>query len=352
MIGPGTYPNFAFGWFELVANRNFLPRLLAEPEHQGWPILAQLLGDYLNFAHPLLQTYDAHESTRALYRGILRTLLVILHDCPEFFARYGRHLSLLMPPAVIQLRNTVLSATPIGPEGQPMTLPDPLSATVGTAFMCDTEVAPRLAEAAAQLSNNIRALADELQLQNGKSQQALNSLYSFCANVNHPHAIHGWGLGNLASLVTYLGLSTLCNLSEGSDLRSAVASSAVNEFIRFLCAEADQYGRYFVICALVDHLTYPCVSTSLFFTLVTQLFAEAQYEAIKEVITRVLLERLIVHRPHPWGVMVTFIELVKNPRYRFWELAFTRATPDIERVFEAISRSCLGGTIGANGVTK
>ncbi len=36
---------------------------------------------------------------------------------------------------------------------------------------------------------------------------------------------------------------------------------------------------------------------------------------MQEAITRVLLERLIVHRPHPWGLLITFIELIKNPRY-------------------------------------
>lgn len=34
-------------------------------------------------------------------------------------------------------------------------------------------------------------------------------------------------------------------------------------------------------------------------------------EIIQEQITRVVLERLIVNRPHPWGLLVTFIELVK-----------------------------------------
>ena len=44
-----------------------------------------------------------------------------------------------------------------------------------------------------------------------------------------------------------------------------------------------------------------------------------------------LLERLIVHRPHPWGLLITFIELIKNPRYEFWEQPFTRIAPEIER---------------------
>ena len=34
-------------------------------------------------------------------------------------------------------------------------------------------------------------------------------------------------------------------------------------------------------------------------------------EIIQEQITRVLLERLIVNKPHPWGLLITFIELIK-----------------------------------------
>lgn len=37
---------------------------------------------------------------------------------------------------------------------------------------------------------------------------------------------------------------------------------------------------------------------------------------IQEQITRVLLERLIVNRPHPWGLLITFIELIK---VTFWQ---------------------------------
>ena len=56
---------------------------------------------------------------------------------------------------------------------------------------------------------------------------------------------------------------------------------------------------------------------------------------------RVLLERLIVNRPHPWGLLITFIELIKNPRYNFWNYPFTRAAPEIERLFDSVARSCM-----------
>ena len=54
---------------------------------------------------------------------------------------------------------------------------------------------------------------------------------------------------------------------------------------------------------------------------------------------RVLLERLVVNRPHPWGLLITFIELIKNPRYAFWDHSFTRIDPDIEKLFDSVSRS-------------
>lgn len=55
---------------------------------------------------------------------------------------------------------------------------------------------------------------------------------------------------------------------------------------------------------------------------------------------RVLLERLIVNRPHPWGLLVTFIELIRNQSYRFWGHDFVHCSPEIERLFETVARSC------------
>ena len=52
--------------------------------------------------------------------------------------------------------------------------------------------------------------------------------------------------------------------------------------------------------------------------------------------TRVLLEHLAVHRPHPWGVMVTFIELLRNPKYEFWSYDFIHVTPEISLIMENV----------------
>lgn len=48
-----------------------------------------------------------------------------------------------------------------------------------------------------------------------------------------------------------------------------------------------------------------------------------------------------------WGLLITFIELIKNPRYSFWRRNFTRCAPELERVFESVARSCMGPTASA-----
>ena len=56
---------------------------------------------------------------------------------------------------------------------------------------------------------------------------------------------------------------------------------------------------------------------------------------------RVLLERLIVNRPHPWGLLITFIELIKNPTFDFWSHEFVHCAPEIEKLFDSVARSCV-----------
>ena len=62
---------------------------------------------------------------------------------------------------------------------------------------------------------------------------------------------------------------------------------------------------------------------------------------IRFQITRVLLERLIVNRPHPWGLLITFIELIKNPSFKFWQHEFVTCAPEIQKLFESVARSCM-----------
>ena len=60
-------------------------------------------------------------------------------------------------------------------------------------------------------------------------------------------------------------------------------------------------------------------------------FASKRYLSITSFLSRVLLERLIVNRPHPWGLLITFIELIKNPTFNFWQHDFVKCAPEITK---------------------
>ena len=67
------------------------------------------------------------------------------------------------------------------------------------------------------------------------------------------------------------------------------------------------------------------------------LFAEIKTGRFQEIITRVLLERFIVHRPHPWGALFAFIELLRNQDYDFWSKDFVREVPEVTLLLESVS---------------
>ncbi|RKO95201.1 CCR4-Not complex component [Caulochytrium protostelioides] len=107
-----------------------------------------------------------------------------------------------------------------------------------------------------------------------------------------------------------------------------------------LCTHFDTEGRYFFLSAMANQLRYPNSHTHFFSFMLLQLFAKAESDVVPEQITRVLIERLIVHRPHPYGLLITFIELLRNPAYARWDhRALVKLSPDIARLFNSVEKS-------------
>jgi len=135
------------------------------------------------------------------------------------------------------------------------------------------------------------------------------------------------------SLVLAVGTSALME-SVGEN-----SPQAPMEIFRHLSLNLDTEGRYYLFNAIANQLRFPNNHTHYFSCVLLFLFAESPLEIVQEQITRVLVERLIAHRPHPWGLLITFIELIKNPRYSFWNRNFTRCAPEIERLFFQVGTS-------------
>jgi CCR4-NOT transcription complex subunit 1 len=141
----------------------------------------------------------------------------------------------------------------------------------------------------------------------------------------------------VSSLIVYVGAHAIARLQSA---QISLSRTPEMEVILKLM-DLDDKGRYASINAIANQLRYPSSHTHYFSCVMLFLFSESKSLAVKEQVTRVLLERLIVNRPHPWGLLITFIELIKNQRYGFWSYPFTRCATEIEKVFESVARSCM-----------
>jgi CCR4-NOT transcription complex subunit 1 len=82
---------------------------------------------------------ELKDTTRLLYRGTLRVLLVLLHDFPEFLCDYHYSFCDAIPSSCIQLRNLILSAFP-----RNMRLPDPFTPNLKVDLLPEIKQSPRI----------------------------------------------------------------------------------------------------------------------------------------------------------------------------------------------------------------
>eukprot|EP00736_Rhodelphis_marinus_P014468 Rmarinus@m.14689 len=340
-LRPSLLPGFAFAWLELISHRFFVPKLLQSKHQQGWVYFQELLVEWLRFLEPHLRHVELTEPIRQLYQGTLRVLLVLLHDFPEFLCDYHFALCDAIPPSCVQMRNLVLSAFP-----RSQRLPDPFTPNLKVDLLPEILHPPRiLSDYKKVLSyNNILRDVDSY-LKTRKPASFLGELRQRIMLPSAEAQTYNtqYNVGVINALVLHVGIHALQQLqqkSHGGGGNVASQSAPMDIFCR-LALDLDPEGRYLFISAIANHLRYPNSHTHYFSCILLYLFAEIGQEVVQEQITRVLLERLVVNRPHPWGLLITFIELIKNPRYNFWSHGFVRYAPEIERLFESVARSCM-----------
>ncbi|XP_041794232.1 CCR4-NOT transcription complex subunit 1 isoform X11 [Chelmon rostratus] len=338
ILRPTKAPGFVYAWLELISHRIFIARMLAHtPQQKGWPMYAQLLIDLFKYLAPFLRNVELNKPMQILYKGTLRVLLVLLHDFPEFLCDYHYGFCDVIPPNCIQLRNLILSAFP-----RNMRLPDPFTPNLKVDMLSEINIAPRI------LTNFTGVMPSQFKkdldsyLKTRSPVTFLSELRSNLQVSNEPGNRYNIQLIN--ALVLYVGTQAIAHIhNKGSTpSMSTITHSAHMDIFQNLAVDLDTEGRYLFLNAIANQLRYPNSHTHYFSCTMLYLFAEANTEAIQEQITRVLLERLIVNRPHPWGLLITFIELIKNPAFKFWSHDFVHCAPEIEKLFQSVAQCCMG----------
>ncbi|GKY99341.1 hypothetical protein MPSEU_000889100 [Mayamaea pseudoterrestris] len=325
---PLVMPGFAFAWFELVSHRHFLPNALLHPGQKGWNIMHHLFVDHLLFLEPYLRRLELLPPIKKLYEGTLRVFLMLLHDFPSFLAAYHISLCNVIPDNSIQLRNILLSATPKG-----MSPPDPFTPNLKFDMLAEISQNPVILSNVLGPIESFRSHLDAF-LNDGQHRNVLANLLPMLLKDGTAEV----DAAKISSLIVYVGAHALAQRQNG---QIALSSRTPDMEIIFKLMEFDDRGRYTAINAIANQLRYPSSHTHYFSCVMLYVFGETTNVAVKEQITRILLERLIVNRPHPWGLLCTFIELIKNRQYGFWTYPFTRCATEIEKVFESVARSCM-----------
>ncbi|KAK4839920.1 hypothetical protein QYF36_025957 [Acer negundo] len=349
-LQPLKVPAFSFAWLELVSHRGFMPKLLANNAPKGWIYVQRLLVDLFKFMEPYLRNAELREPIHVLYKGTLRVLLVLLHDFPEFLSDYHFSFCDVIPSSCIQMRNVILSAFP-----RNMRLPDPSTPNLKIDLLPEINIPPHIFSEvdAALKAKQMKSDVDDYLKTRNQGSSFLSDLKQRLLLPQNEAAQAGscYNVPLINSLVLYVGMQTVQQLqtkapsphaqqmTHNGPMELYLMGPALDIF-QILILDLDTEGRYLLLNAIANQLRYPNNHTHLFSFVVLYLFNEASQEIVQEQITRVLLERLIVNKPHPWGLLITFIELIKNPRYKFWNRGFTRCAPEIEKLFESVARSC------------
>ncbi|KDQ13139.1 hypothetical protein BOTBODRAFT_188668 [Botryobasidium botryosum FD-172 SS1] len=336
-LQPTYFPGFAFSWMSLVSHRLFMPKLLLSENREGWPAFHRLLICLLKFLAPFLRKVDMRNSSRNLFRGALRLLLVLLHDFPEFLSEYYFTICDVIPSRCIQLRNVVLSAFPSS-----LRLPDPHLRDINLDTLPEMgPIPPILSDFTTGLSGgDLRGALDQYLLNRG-SPSFLASIKDALLSTRpstDPSA-EKYNLTLINALVMYVGVSSVAQAKARSGSSLFVSTDAGPTLLLRLSSDLDAEGQHHLLSAMVIHLRYPNAHTHWFSSLLLFLFLEVRADRFQEIATKVLLERFIVHRPHPWGALVTFIELLRNPKYDFWNKEFVRVAPEITMLLDSVSRS-------------
>ena len=289
----------------------------------------------------LLEEDSVPGVAKEVYRGVLRILLILHHDFPEFLAENHYRFCNIIPTYCTQLRNLVLSAYPsLIPE-----LPDPFTAGLKVDRLDEIRRAPTVAGDISEplRHTNIKDVIDDALRGSSISDETINqiteAIYRVPSHLESSHPPSGINSSLLHAIVLYIGqtaISTTGSKAGPSFNPESYQASLLTKLTKELHPEA----RYYFLGSLVNQLRWPNSHTHYFSYALIHLFgsdhADQQESDVRQQIIRVLLERLIVHRPHPWGLIITLIELVKNPTYIFWELPFIKAAPEVRTIFNCV----------------
>lgn len=351
-LQPQLFSGFSFAWVSLVGHRIFVAmamratdkkvrRAQLPPENhanfsQGWSIYVKLLCTLLAYLGELAQTSVQATIVQDYYCATLRILCLLQHDFPAFVAENYMLLNSSAPTTMVQLHNVINCANP-SPTRE---LPDPFTSGLKVNRLEQTRQIPVYTDdldrplQMVNIKDNVdtacadkkgAALDDAIEtIAHGMSESVATLDVALPINARKMY------LANVLTL--YIANHAM---SKTPEFKSGNPTSAL---FRKLLEQASPGLRYQIMFAMVNQIRHPNAHTLYFSNLFLHLFAVGS-EDVQQTLIRVLVERLMVAQPHPWGLIVTILELVKNKTYNIFEQKWMKAAPEVEKMLMSISQT-------------
>lgn len=341
-LRPSHFPGFLFGWLGLVSHRHFLPPLMRLTEQVGWAPLSDIVESLMFYVGELLKPLHTPPVTKMIYRAVLKLIVILQHDFPDFLAANQSKISANIPSHCVQLHNLILNATP-GPYSK---APDPTQEGLKIDRVEEMRQAPDNSndETALRQSGLFEVL--EQALASGPSEDAVAHIAHAIQQKKGRQSGAGFvpvnaDLQLIRSLVVYIGKNSIAK-AEIKGGPNFVATSHDVALLSMLVHELRPEPRYFFLSTIVDQLRAPNAYTHYFSQALLEMFgndpSDPEETEILQQVTRILLERLIGQWPQPWGLVVTIIELVKNDKYMFFDLPFIKNNQEVGERFLALAQ--------------
>lgn len=351
-LQPIIFPGFTFAWISLIAHRMLLPKLLELEDAKGYPVVVKFLTAVMKFQTVYAKDFN-HDITLVIFKAISRILIGIAHDYPEFLVECHYQLVLGLPRGFVQLRNIILSAAP-----KLVTMPDPFTLGLKVERLAGINDAPVV---------NYKPMEDLIKVGLKKPVETylripaptlMRNIYAGI-KLNHPKDVHDMGTHEVVhyniklinALVLHVGILAVTEKLPLLSSRFNPKSSQVALLVDLMNFGLDEF-KFHMVNAIANQLRYPNCHTHWFIGIILYFFLSSQSWLspevkleIQEIITRVLLERRIAAKPHPWGLTIVFTELIKNEDFGFFELPFVKlASPELKSIFDALAVNVKGST--------
>ena len=327
VMQPKYFSGFTYSWLALLSHRLFVPALLGgnARSNGGWEAFTKLLNTLFTTLEDLLAVSET-PVIQDFYRGVTRFVLMLHHDFPEYLTENHTLLNSTIPVFCFQLHNIINSAVTRAVINDQ---PDPFTQGLKINRLEQVRQPPAVYPDLEKILEEV-GIKETLERCCTGGELVSDEFETIHAALERVQGAASRLLPNTIAL--YIGVHS-------TNTSSAFSAAAVPaRLLERLLDQTKPETRYHLVTAMASQVRYVNAHTHYFSTALQHFFTVGS-EDLQQTIMRVLAERLGVPRPHPWGLIVMVLELLKNPSVNLFELPWMKTAPQVEQMLVSLAHS-------------